>query len=363
MMSREREAMWIRFESSAPFAIKVYVGGVNAVSGEPARETETTMLRRLELLGQEKSVQDYVVVPEQLWLDGIASSDGSVRQFVAMSLGDGYTVEAQVTGEEVIGGLQFEIVSSETKGIRPVRFLRPIIKPLGTEYYHIFVITLTGLTLMVKVSALHAIEEVKQILEDQTGIPPDQQRMVFAGKQLEDGRLLEDYGITQVGATVHLVLRLRGGGDWNEKQLMGLAAGGLIKQTILEDTYQPAVWQPERSIVFNVQILNSALFHQVTGISPPKSPITAATYAEYNYPYFSIFNEKPSGIRGRFDGVESVNHLDKRGAKTNEKRVAISEVDNSTTNRVTLLNYRGEKIGFRTVSQTKKDTTEWFMGQ
>ncbi len=105
----EREAMWIKFKANSLFAIKVYVGSINVVSGEPALETFATKLHRQFACSQDKSVHDYVVVPRQLWLDGIASSSGAVKQFVATPLGDGYTVEAQITKEEAHGGLQFEI--------------------------------------------------------------------------------------------------------------------------------------------------------------------------------------------------------------------------------------------------------------
>jgi hypothetical protein len=141
------EAMWINFESmnNKKFAIRPFLGGVNGISGEASTGNMASLLRRMNSLTSE---QDYIVLPVQKWLDGIATSPGVVKQFVATNIAParrvanqkskkrpksdgngsrapeneddedgedaqiGATVEWQVTGQDTVGGVQLQIIPS-----------------------------------------------------------------------------------------------------------------------------------------------------------------------------------------------------------------------------------------------------------
>jgi len=106
----QSEALWINFNSQQvdanppyPFAVKIATGKINAVTGEPWQN---------KLI---KNPQDYVVVPEQPWLDGYCVQKGLIRQFVAMAQGQGYTAEEQITGQSEHGGLQIIVYPMKRK--------------------------------------------------------------------------------------------------------------------------------------------------------------------------------------------------------------------------------------------------------
>ncbi len=90
----QSEALWINFHGMYPFAVKVAAGKINAVTGDGWTDNISNR------------PQDYLVTPNQPWLDGYCVEKGSIRQFVAMPLGSGYSAEEQITGKAEHGGLQ-----------------------------------------------------------------------------------------------------------------------------------------------------------------------------------------------------------------------------------------------------------------
>lgn len=90
----QSEALWLNFNGSYPFAVKVAAGKINAVTGAPWSD------------GLQRDPQDYMVSSRQPWLDGFAVKKGTIRQFVGMPLGSGYSAEEQLTGKAEFGGLQ-----------------------------------------------------------------------------------------------------------------------------------------------------------------------------------------------------------------------------------------------------------------
>lgn len=165
--------MWINFEATEPFLVKISVGGINVISGESVNETASSLFRRASNVAQSKSIQDYVVAGLQPWIDGIVSEDGAVRQFVAVRLGTGSSLEAQMTGMELDNGIQFEIVPFKRASI---------------DSFQIFIKALDGKTKALECESSTTVKQLKNLIWHLDGTPTEAMRLVYTGKQLVDGR-------------------------------------------------------------------------------------------------------------------------------------------------------------------------------
>ncbi|KUJ20107.1 uncharacterized protein LY89DRAFT_682890 [Mollisia scopiformis] len=302
MPVHEREALWIRFESTRPFGLKVYLGSINAISGEPLKETFASTMRRQQRFSDHINIQDYAVIDPaaqgQLWLDGIANTDGTVMQFVAVSSGTGYSVEAQIAKHEAVCGIQIIVAPIKRGAVAVLKVHR-----LGQ----------TPLFPSVQLNA--TVYELMNMISATIDVPVEQFYLLHDNVVLEKNYLLSHYGITAQNSTLHLVLHLQGGGLVGNPNLpsegeMGIAAGGLIRQAILRDPHASEVWDCKNVTTFFVQLLNANLLELVTSIAPPPSPITAELYAAAGLPFFSLPDEPKTGIYGKFSGVKSIGQMD-----------------------------------------------------
>ncbi|AYV84455.1 MAG: hypothetical protein Hyperionvirus26_10 [Hyperionvirus sp.] len=372
----QREALWMNFSASANsnVAIKIGIGSVNAVSGEPW-EADVGVLKQ--------DPQNYVVCPGQPWLDGIKDGAGkmeadgtgvfkhTVRQFVAMPLSSKSLIEAQLKEagivDKVEGGLKFEVFRPYRKDYKIFSITKKIFlnvekspKEAGLaagdklvvitndcletktvlgdygigdgdvlecfkkELLELSVKTLTGKTITLHVDSGISVEGVKTCLQDSEGIPPDQQRLVFSGLQLENGRSCASYGIVN-GSVLHLILRLRGGG-WSDPRMgegnMGLAAGGKIIQKIYKDKCPLKYWNCGNYETFGIKIVNSNQFNG-TMVGPV---ISAKTYMEYGFPWFAKYDEKVLALESETN-LDKVKSLD-NSELSNECAICLANYTN-----------------------------------
>jgi hypothetical protein len=237
----QREALWISFRARhwKPNAVKIAVGKVNAVSGKTWSQDLT------------KEDKDYLVCPPQPWLDGINAGKDVIRQFVAMPLGMGYTVEAQVTGKEEFGGIQ--IIVYEPK---PGKF--PDAPPKAAF---------------------------------------DNEHLVFSAATAAPKPM----------ASASLLKRMDKGGAE-----MGLAAGGKMSQQIYPDPHGIETWDAENFGRVYVHIVNSLMYRDITGKEAPTTPITAQTYAQHGFPWFDLYDEHLGDIDApdALKNVKSVKEMD-----------------------------------------------------
>lgn len=222
-----REAMWLSFGGTAePAALQVGVGKVCAVSGKPWSDR----LRR--------KPQNYVVLPRQPWLDGINSGKGTVRQFVAVPLGLGATVEGQVTGEEVWGGVQLQ--SFPLKEPQLARWRR---------------------------------EEMLRA-ERARGFMPS-----------------GGYGAAMPMAAAPAQGAAPAGGPSRAAAAMGLGVGGSMRQEVYEDDRPLPDWAETPAGRVFVHLVTPPEWRRITGEAPPPSPVDRAAYTRAGLPWFDYYDQ------------------------------------------------------------------------
>lgn len=141
--------------------------------------------------------------------------------------------------------------------------------------------------------------------------PGFNERFVFAGKEISDSKTLADCGIQFESMITMQVSIIRASGrSCMPERMMGIAAGGTIKQSIVEDKNDPRQWNTDKARLINVQIVNSVWFEEITGMAMPPTPISMETYASTGLPFFDIYNETPSDVAGSFAAVRTVSEMD-----------------------------------------------------
>lgn len=120
-------------------------------------------------------------------------------------------------------------------------------------------------------------------------------------------------------------------GDGEEDGEMGLAAGGLIEQTIVKDPLLPGQWADVAPLTFNVQLVKAENFNKITGLPIPPTPVTSERYEESGLPFYKM-HEEASGISGTFDIVKSVAELE--GREERSIKYPLVQIDTQSSKRL-----------------------------
>ncbi|WP_460071855.1 hypothetical protein [Streptomyces sp. YKOK-I1] len=234
-----REAMWLGFAGSTrPAALQVGAGKVCAVSGKPWSD-------RLS-----HDPQNYLALPRQPWLDGINSGKGTVRQFVAVPLGLGATVEGQVTGEEVWGGVQLQSF------------------PLNEEKHAEWEEAQRLLSLETR--------SVKSVGGGHGAVPA------------APGAMPPQAAMPMMPAAVPAP---PGAPRARAVAAMGLGVGGAMRQEVYRDTRPVEDYTREPGARVFVHLVTPPEWRRITGEEPPPSPVDRAAYTKAGLPWFDYYDE------------------------------------------------------------------------
>ncbi|MFF4585183.1 hypothetical protein [Streptomyces sp. NPDC001388] len=242
-----REAMWLSFGGSTePAALQVGAGKVCAVSGKP-------WSGRLS-----RDPQNYVTLPRQPWLDGINSGKGTVRQFVAVPLGLGATVEGQVTGEEVWGGVQLQSfpLNEEKRAAWREAERRRLIPPpppaFGGGY----------------------------------GAPPAPGAMPQPGAMPAPGAM----------PMMPAAAAAPGSAPPARAAAMGLGVGGSMRQEVYQDVRPVSDYAKEPAGRVFVHLVTPPEWRRITGEEPPPSPVDRAAYTNAGLPWYDYYDQDAQDV-------------------------------------------------------------------
>jgi hypothetical protein len=273
----QREAMWLSFSSTAPVALQVGVGKVCAVSGRPWSDR----------LGQDP--QNYLVVPRQPWLDGINSGQGTIRQFVAVPLGLGATVEGQVSGEEVWGGVQLQVFELRQEILD--RWLATQARAAQDRPAH-------GGWGVAPESAVGGAPALPQMAPG----------LGTAPAQGENPTPVRQSARSAPGSAPGYVPTSAAGATPRPAPAMGLGAGGRMRQEVYRDDRPLADWRETASGRVFVHLATAPQWRDITGEPAPASPVDRAAYTAAGLPWFDYYDADGVDVpaAGPLSGVKPV---------------------------------------------------------
>jgi hypothetical protein len=272
-----REAMWLSFAgTSEPAALQVGVGKVCAVSGRPWSDRPS------------RGPQNYVVLPRQPWLDGINSGTGTVRQFVAVPLGLGATVEGQVTGEEVWGGVQLQSFPLNDRELARWR------------------------------------EEERRRQAPPAPAPPGGYGAAMPGgygaamPAAFGSPAAGGYGAPAApgyGAAMPMAAPAAPGAvpapaaapasAPRAAAAMGLGVGGSMRQEVYQDDRPLSDWSEQPAGRVFVHLVTPPEWRRITGEAAPPSPVDRAAYTSAGLPWFDYYDEEAEDLAPT-DALQSV---------------------------------------------------------
>ena len=282
----QKEAMWMEFEidkresvcacerrcfKRIPKALKVATGMINSVSGKPWKDQ----------LDQQN--QDYLVIPDQKWLDGVNSGGTYINQFVAMPLGAGTSVEQQITGEDKFGGIQLLMYDS----VKTSQWSTKITQCPHKGFLYDVPRTLEG--------GVEFKQKKFSMVKEQEYAPFPEFPMYYKSRE-------------------------------SSPQEMSLSVGGIMAQKIEKDIYGYDNWDQTKYARVFIHIVNSEMFKEITGMSPPYSEVSAEIYTQYGYPWFYYYDETipsipKSNILGKLKTISDI-----QGTTTEESSFMVPKV-------------------------------------